>query len=713
MLALRDCATFAAAGPKACRLSRALAMGISVPDGVVILPSEPLPSFESLQEALSRLWKSPWESATQFVVRSSALAEDLAGQSAAGLFLSRTHVPIDDVVDAIRSVRESGETELIKLALGQTVPVAVLIQRQVDAERLGVLYRSQLGELRCEEREAGAPEWADVTVIRYGAGEVNQLSEGAAQLATLLSAEEHTAEPVAIYAEYAVTKSGLVTFLQARPAPPTDSQSGFVIDDDREHSFRLDQEHNPDPLSAAQQGLVDAVADLVPWLRQRVVRGYLYYAQVAGKKPQVMQRQTREVFTTTILPTCEAMLGPAEKQLLAADGALRADLLTDALGLDLGLGEALSIYRSIYDQYVGLLGPAIKWARTQLDELLLANLGEPLGQHGDLLAGIGGAQTERVQLLWELGRAGCPQAALRRVLARFGAFSSGWDVRVPCDDEQPDAIADYARHLFGLPETPEQKQKAALLRYQQAVQTLESRLPRAARSALQSLVLLVRDAMRVAEDDDLLFFRAQRLVRWALRARGAKLLAMGRLSDPQLVFDLPWRPWRAGQDPFDYPADVDLSRLARAARHDRLAAQKLLPPQRIVAGRPEWDLPDGRTLSGSGISATQSVVTGRALVVPSLDDPEASLRIVLSQLSPDTILVLPTLLPSWAPAVWGALAVVTDCGGALSHGAILAQERGIVAVLGTKLATRLVQTGQRLLVDGSRGLVVLSPSPSA
>ena len=139
-----------------------------------------------------------------------------------------------------------------------------------------------------------------MTVIRYGAGEVNQLSEGAAQLATLLSAEEHTAEPVAIYAEYAVTKSGLVTFCKRdRPCPPTRSPA-FVIDDDREHSFRLDQEHNPDPLSAAQQGLVDAVADLVPWLRQRVVRGYLYYAQVAGKKPQVMQCQTREVFTTTI-----------------------------------------------------------------------------------------------------------------------------------------------------------------------------------------------------------------------------------------------------------------------------------------------------------------------------------------------------------------------------------------------------------------------------
>ena len=86
MLALRDCATFAAAGPKACRLSRALAMGISVPDGVVILPSEPLPSFESLQKR-SRGWeKSVGIGDAVCGPRSSALAEDLAGQSAAGLF---------------------------------------------------------------------------------------------------------------------------------------------------------------------------------------------------------------------------------------------------------------------------------------------------------------------------------------------------------------------------------------------------------------------------------------------------------------------------------------------------------------------------------------------------------------------------------------------------------------------------------------------------
>ena len=104
------------------------------------------------------------------------------------------------------------------------------------------------------------------------------------------------------------------------------------------------------------------------------------------------------------------------------------------------------------------------------------------------------------------------------------------------------------------------------------------------------------------------------------------------------------------------------------------------------------------------------MVQGRALVVPSLDDPHQTLQHVLAQLQPDTILVLPTLLPSWAPAVWGALAVITDSGGALSHGAILARERGIPAVLGTRLATRTIHTGQRLQVNVDQGLVILTPT---
>jgi pyruvate,water dikinase len=55
-----------------------------------------------------------------------------------------------------------------------------------------------------------------------------------------------------------------------------------------------------------------------------------------------------------------------------------------------------------------------------------------------------------------------------------------------------------------------------------------------------------------------------------------------------------------------------------------------------------------------------------------------------------------------------ASAVVTDIGGPLSHGSIVAREYGIPAVMGTGIATRRIHTGQTITVDGSAGKVTLS-----
>jgi pyruvate,water dikinase len=54
-----------------------------------------------------------------------------------------------------------------------------------------------------------------------------------------------------------------------------------------------------------------------------------------------------------------------------------------------------------------------------------------------------------------------------------------------------------------------------------------------------------------------------------------------------------------------------------------------------------------------------------------------------------------------------ASAVVTDIGGPLSHGSIVAREYGIPAVMGTGVATKRIRSGQTITVDGSEGVVVL------
>ncbi len=74
------------------------------------------------------------------------------------------------------------------------------------------------------------------------------------------------------------------------------------------------------------------------------------------------------------------------------------------------------------------------------------------------------------------------------------------------------------------------------------------------------------------------------------------------------------------------------------------------------------------------------------------------------------VLVAPLTTPAWTPLFARAAAIVTDVGGPLSHGSIVAREYGIPAVLGTADATRRIRTGQLVTVDGAAGTVTISPT---
>ena len=77
------------------------------------------------------------------------------------------------------------------------------------------------------------------------------------------------------------------------------------------------------------------------------------------------------------------------------------------------------------------------------------------------------------------------------------------------------------------------------------------------------------------------------------------------------------------------------------------------------------------------------------------------------------ILVAPLTNPVWTPLFAIASGVVTEVGGILSHGAIVAREYGIPAVMSVAGATRLVQEGQMMTVDGSKGIVYLEMGEAA
>lgn len=105
----------------------------------------------------------------------------------------------------------------------------------------------------------------------------------------------------------------------------------------------------------------------------------------------------------------------------------------------------------------------------------------------------------------------------------------------------------------------------------------------------------------------------------------------------------------------------------------------------------------GNTLKG--IAASSGRVTAPACV---LRDPQDFSKMHLGD-----VLVASTTTPAWMPLFAMASAVVTDIGGPLSHGSIVAREYGIPAVMGTGVATRRIKSGQTVTVDGGNGTVTI------
>ncbi|HEX4001524.1 MAG TPA: PEP-utilizing enzyme [Candidatus Acidoferrales bacterium] len=100
-----------------------------------------------------------------------------------------------------------------------------------------------------------------------------------------------------------------------------------------------------------------------------------------------------------------------------------------------------------------------------------------------------------------------------------------------------------------------------------------------------------------------------------------------------------------------------------------------------------------------GFAASSGVVEGIARVVKSAEE--------IGRLRHGDILVCQVTNPTWAPVFQKIAAAVSDIGGSMSHAAIVAREYGLPAVVGTGTATQKIKDGQRIRVDGGRGVVTL------
>jgi phosphohistidine swiveling domain-containing protein len=195
--------------------------------------------------------------------------------------------------------------------------------------------------------------------------------------------------------------------------------------------------------------------------------------------------------------------------------------------------------------------------------------------------------------------------------------------------------------------------------------------------------------------------RMMGIARAALLASGRELAASGRLAAPDDLFflHLPELHALAAGEEQDWPALVRRRRELYTREQQRQQIPRLLlsDGQAFYSG---VALPaaaaDGDVLTGSPVSP--GVVEGTVCVVL---DPQTA------HLAPGDILVCPGTDPAWTPLFLVAGGLVTEVGGLMTHGSVVAREYGIPAVVGVAQATTRLKTGQRVRVDGTGGQVIL------
>jgi phosphohistidine swiveling domain-containing protein len=301
-------------------------------------------------------------------------------------------------------------------------------------------------------------------------------------------------------------------------------------------------------------------------------------------------------------------------------------------------------------------------------------------------------------------------AALRDFLAAYGRHSTSTDDLVePTWAEDPSFVLARVRDLLdhAAPDPDARARQLAAEAAAAAARVEQSTDDADARAAFRQALERARSVWHLRETHAHWIDQVSpALCRHYLRELGGRLAARGLLPAWEDVLYL--TPEEARRALAGEPGGWSGRAAAVRAELDRWAT--VTPPATLgapdpAAPPPDPELvkffgppvrpPDGRVLHG--VAASSGIARGPVRVARSLDD--------LDRVRPGDVLVCPSTTPPWTPLFATIAALVTDAGGVLSHGAIMAREYRLPAVTGTRHATVLLHDGQIAEVDGGAGVV--------
>lgn len=298
------------------------------------------------------------------------------------------------------------------------------------------------------------------------------------------------------------------------------------------------------------------------------------------------------------------------------------------------------------------------------------------------------------------------RAALETHLARHGHQLASFDLSLPTLADDPRPVLSAVQAFLNGKESPYARQQAMTAEREAAVARVLGRLSARQAQTFTRLLSTAQNAARLREDalfDVGLAWTPMHRCALELGRRLAQARVLAQDSD---IFWLHLDEIEAALTGPKFLAGQVQARKTDQEIWRKIDAPYLLPVSSKPAFWWGWVFPtpelqrqpDAHTLIGLGVSPGR--VTAVARVIHSLDE--------MRRLNPGEILVARTTTPAWTPLFARAAGLVTDLGGPLAHGSIVAREVGIPAVMGTGNATHKIRDGQQVTILGSEGKVILA-----
>jgi len=288
------------------------------------------------------------------------------------------------------------------------------------------------------------------------------------------------------------------------------------------------------------------------------------------------------------------------------------------------------------------------------------------------------------------------RSAFQRFLEEYGhRCVYELDYRNPRWYEEPSYLLQIVRAMRDSSITENQKRQQN--RQAEAWQTIRARVPRLLHGMVRYLATQGGIDAANREMSKSILVRLGDVDRRVILEMARRLVERGLLPEPDDIFFLFWLELQGlmtGQWDGAGIRERIADRKARHAAFELLVAPDLIQEQQHESAEPLPE-PDGNELTGLAVSSGHA--RGPARLIRHPDEG--------TRLSSGDLLVAPSTDPAWTPLFLRAAALVTETGGFISHGAIVAREYGIPAVVNVRGAMTRLEEGREVMVDGDNGRI--------